>query len=114
MLDLSQTASKMALQQVLFIVLASCIVSQAIAADWGLNGTIAVTNATQFATTQQTERATHVHASKFLLDQNMWVMSYYVPGAAAIDRYRLKLWQIVLGDSRTLVESFLSSLFMLL
>lgn len=89
----------MLVRSFLGLIMISCLVAHAHAADWGMNGTIAVTNATLFPLTTQPEAGTYVRATKPILDQNIWVLSYYVPTAPVAERNRVKLWQIVLGDN---------------
>lgn len=104
-MDLFRSPSYGPLRAVLCVVLISVIVSQAVAVDWGLNGTLAVTNMTAFPLTTALEAATYVKVSKPLRSNNLWVASYYVPGNLAAP-YHLKLWQIVLGDKRASFRTF--------
>lgn len=80
------------------LVAVACIIAHVYAADWGMNGTLTVHKSEAFTPTTEVEPATSVSASRAVLDNNIWILSYRSAANVSDIQNRLKLWQIVMGD----------------
>lgn len=83
------------------LVAVACIFAHVYAADWGMNGTLTVHKSEVFKPTSGVEPATSVSASRAVLGNNIWILTYRAAAVVGNTQNRLKLWQIVMGEKRT-------------
>lgn len=98
---MAQLAFQMNTRAVFALVAVAYIVAHVKAVDWGMDGTLTVHKSEAFTPTTAVEPATSVSASRAILDNNIWILSYQSAANVNDIQNRLMLWEIVMGDNRT-------------